>query len=417
MKVWPRAVPRAAFQQMPARPSRRAVQGLGGGKDVGGRLRCLEPRRLEEIEAVRHDLGMRLYGDTQGLAVVYRAFGGRRMEIAHVEPALGHHPGEVAQERLVLAELRKIDRDEVVARDVVLGIEQDLLAEHVEGPHFELDGSTRHLLEVAMDSLHDLEYRVSDDEQPDGLAVQHALRLHGPGGGHRAGNQAGAKSESQRLALLSHVSLLVLDAEVWNASMPGRAIPGKDAVGSQPAVPRREPGPARMFRRCPAAGANLLAAAGRAPSKRFDAVAATPPASFGPCGQPRRRVGARTRKVRRTSRVASHLEKFTEFFEYATGIGAVSGDERRHEHRPRARMPAIPGRPRFRQARRRKPSLVRNRDEPYGPPCNRTGLGGNSQYSSIRETDSLHPASRKSNGHYLDALIVNMPGERKIFTV
>ena len=71
--------------------------------------------------------------------------------------------------------------------------------------------------------------------------------------------------------------------------------------------------------------------------------------SFGPCGQnirkhlrffrifhlcgnisdastlKQRRLDAQTRKVRRISRVTSHLEKLAEFFEYATNVGETCG--------------------------------------------------------------------------------------------
>ena len=48
-------------------------------------------------------------------------------------------------------------------------------------------------------------------------------------------------------------------------------------------------------------------------------------ALFRSCGQSQRRLGAQTRKTRRVFRVSGHLEEFTEFFEYATKVGEISG--------------------------------------------------------------------------------------------
>ena len=45
--------------------------------------------------------------------------------------------------------------------------------------------------------------------------------------------------------------------------------------------------------------------------------------SFGPCGPTPRRLRAQTRKTRRVFRVSGHLEKFAEFFEYATKVGEI----------------------------------------------------------------------------------------------
>ena len=67
---------------------------------------------------------------------------------------------------------------------------------------------------------------------------------------------------------------------------------------------------------------------GRTPSSRFDVVSATPSATFGPCGQPPRRLDAHIRKVRRTFRITSHIEQLAELFDYATKVGE-SGDSMR----------------------------------------------------------------------------------------
>src|SRR5260370_41988219 len=44
-------------------------------------------------------------------------------------------------------------------------------------PDVELDLAAGHLFHVVMDFLHDLEHRVTNSKNPDGLSVEHARRL------------------------------------------------------------------------------------------------------------------------------------------------------------------------------------------------------------------------------------------------
>ena len=79
---------------------------------------------------------------------------------------------------------------------------------------------------------------------------------------------------------------------------------------------------ARKNHRFPAADANLLAVAGRTPSRRFDVVSATPAASFSPCGPLPRHLDALATKIGDFSGLADrHL---VEIAEYVGGIIAVA---------------------------------------------------------------------------------------------
>ena len=71
---------------------------------------------------------------------------------------------------------------------------------------------------------------------------------------------------------------------------------------------------ARKNHRFPAADANLLAVAGRTPSRRFDVVSATPAASFSPCGPLPRHLDALATKIGDFSGLADrHLVEIAEY--------------------------------------------------------------------------------------------------------
>ena len=126
--------------------------------------------RLEQVGPVGEDLGLRLQRDRQDLAAMHHAVPGRLLEVGMIHAA---GPGrEVEQEALILAELRQVDRHDVVARFLVLRVQHRLLMQRVEGQDIELDLAARLLLHVIMHLLHGLEDRVADDDQADRLPVE-----------------------------------------------------------------------------------------------------------------------------------------------------------------------------------------------------------------------------------------------------
>ena len=130
------------------------------------------------------------------------------MKIRAVELVLLDQRIEIGEEVHVLTELRQIDGDQIIARIVVLGVQQHLLVQDVERPNVELDGPPGHCLEIPVDLLHDLKYGVANSKDPNRLAVQYTLGLRRHRGAQRQACRTQHDRETSNSALhrsMNHV--------------------------------------------------------------------------------------------------------------------------------------------------------------------------------------------------------------------
>ena len=182
---------------------------LGSGQHVGRGLRRRDPVPFEEVLAVAEQLGLRLDGNAELLALEVPRLPGRLVEVGDVDIAAGDEIGEIEEHvgSHEFSEPRKVDGDEVVIRYVAARVEQDLLAELVVADDLELDLPARFRLHFREDLLPGKRDRFAHEEDSQRFAVQDASRRGGPHAGEeQSGRGAG---EFRRVTTkLGHVSFL-----------------------------------------------------------------------------------------------------------------------------------------------------------------------------------------------------------------
>ena len=176
------------------------IEFLRGLEHLVGRLGRLEAILLEDVFAVGEDFRLRLDGEAQLHPTLLRAFPRRLLEVARIVIGFLDKRGEIHENVSVLTELRQIDGDQIVGRDLGLRVKEHLLVQDVESLDVELKLAAAELLDLVMHGLHGLEDGVAEADDPQRLPFEYAV---GRGRREQRGaskEQPGGKPAAYRIA-------------------------------------------------------------------------------------------------------------------------------------------------------------------------------------------------------------------------